>query len=506
MTLSRRLCLPLLSAALLLPSATAHAQDPSEPGGWVVSEDGRLFVMTADPAFTPGIVVLDGLPASLAGQSLPDDLLGVASDPPGATGFHVVKQLDRDTVTDPGPGRLPVAAMLGADDDGATFAAAQRNLVLPPPCDGSSADACQDPRIVDALAAAYFDDVPLPFRLDPAGRDLVSTGSLEDPGAIVALAGGASVKTRVKAEPGNDRIAVRGEGAVVPAFDGKLRGFDAHVFEIGGPDSGEIINDLERADHAREVALLRQTTVKKNGTARRELQCPSSGQGVVASHYLFEKLGRGAGSLLGVEGLGDGASVIVTEFRLVECGTPPPTPPFAAVGCVDFGINHSPLGEYPTFFDIYGFIFTLGAPEGAPLMADVVVGGMNAGEPLMLDLQPLDLDTEFTYGAVDPLGESGPQAVDAWFFEGAGGIDSYGPKRIKSFEVAGAGFEPIELKSDIRDITGKAIDVSSSEIVIGNCPPRGDPFTLEALADSAELIFADGFESGDTSAWSHTEP
>jgi len=101
MTLARRLGLPLLSAALLLPASATVAQDVLVGGPWVGSDDGSFLVMASDPNVTPGVVRLeaDQVPASLDGQSLPDDLFAVTSDPADAKGFHVVRVFGRSSST-----------------------------------------------------------------------------------------------------------------------------------------------------------------------------------------------------------------------------------------------------------------------------------------------------------------------------------------------------------------------------------------------------------------------
>jgi hypothetical protein len=501
LTLPRRFSLLLLGAALLLPSSAALAQDTLVSGDWVGSDDGHLFARSSNPNATPGVVSLETgqFPASLDGQTMPDMLHTITSESPGAPGFDIVKILSEADVPDPGAGRRPVAGLFVADDTGATWATDQRNVFLSPPCDGVALDDCLELDVYDQVQQSLFNgEMPPPYTLDPNAGEFLTQGHLDDPGAVVAMAGGATVKTTVKAKPGDESITIRADADILPGFGGRFRGFGAGVIDV---------EDLLGDDPARRAAFLQTfgelvtTKVKKNGTAKRVLECPASGRGLVGTQYRFDRLGRGAGEAFGMDGLTGGATVVVVELHPVRCGRAPSTGPFAAVGCVNFDINHTALGRDPSFILVNGVFYTVSITEIGPLMVDVTVGGMNGGRPLMLDLQPIDVGLELNGNSPGPEGSM----VNTWYFEGAGGINSLGDKKIKSFVVDGDGFGPIELKSDVRNIIGKAIKVDADETVFGNCPALA-PLAGEDFADTAASIFADGFEGADTGAWSETGP
>lgn len=501
MTLARRLALSLLSAALLLPASATVAQDVLVGGPWVGSDDGHFFARSSDPNVTPGVISLgaDQFPASLDGQTMPDMLHGITSDSPGAAGFDVVKILGRDDVPDTGSGWRPVAGLFSADDTDATWATDQRNVFLPPPCDGVTVAGCLELEVYDWMKPSIFNgETPPPYTLDPNAGEFLIQGHLDDPGAVPAMAGGATVKTTVKAKPGDESITIRGDADIAPGFGGRFRGFGADVIDV---------EDLLSDDPARRIAFLQQlselatTKINKNGTAKRVLECPASGHGLVGTQYHFDRLGRGAGEALGMDGLSGGATVIVVELHPVMCGSARPNGPFAAVGCVNFDINHTSLGSDPSFILINGVLYTVSITEISPLIVDVTLDGMNGGRPLMLDVQPIDVGLELNGNSPGPEGS----IVNAFYFEGAGGITDFGLKKVRSFAVDGDGFEPIELKSDVRSIIGKGIDVDADETVSGNCPALA-PLAGEDFAEAVASIFADRIEGGDTSAWSQAVP
>jgi hypothetical protein len=128
---------------------------------------------------------------------------------------------------------------------------------------------------------------------------------------------------------------------------------------------------------------------------------------------------------------------------------------------------------------------------------------MNGGQPLPIDLTPIELAPNMP--DIPGFASDGDE-LRAWSFEGAGGVDSYGGKPVKSFEFSADGVEPIELRRQVRAITGKSIKVEVDETTSGNCSQFGDLADLEALPEMAAEIFTDGFESGDVSVWSYTGP
>jgi len=320
---------------------------------------------------------------------------------------------------------------------------------------------------------------------------------------VVALAGGASVKTTVRTKPGDDLIKVIGDADVDKSLGGQFGGFHTLVLPLDNVEDGDDLFDEGEVQELLED--FRWAKPRKDGTARQQVQCPASGQGVMASFYRFDRLGRRAGNALGIDGPGSGTTVVVTEFSPFMCGTPAPTGPFAALGCVNIGPRHSAFGDDPSYVVANGIVYMVDMSTTTPVFVEVGLAGMNGGLPVMTEMQLIEVELPPLNGH-GPSGQAEPETLAAWYFETAGGIQSFGPKKVESFEVGGDGIAPIDLRSDVRQVIGKALEVGPEETTVGDCPNLSDPPTPQELADAAQaiLIYASDGESGPN--WRHSAP
>jgi hypothetical protein len=501
---SRRLSVPLLIGALLVPAATTAEGELLD--AWVASDDGLAFATNGDPGQVPGLTTVgpDRFPELVADLPGPDVAYQVDMvDPSGST--RVVGLHDADDLAGVDEGRTPLLAKVVFDDDGPHWLDRQHIVSTPAGCSAATEpEGCIHPSLtastIDFVFPADgqpFDELRIPDALEPGF--VATTGTTDRPGTLFNFAGGSTVGTGLEVLA-DGTIAITSNVEIGDGLGGRLRGFDAQVFEE--PPDGSTFDLLDDAQWQEVVASLRSTDARQNGPNRRVLECPASGRGYVHSRFLVNGLGRNLASF-GGETLEGGAQVIVSEIIPFECPpangnsllTDPAEGPAASLWCISMWPNHSRFSDRQdgvrtvynsSLLELLGII-TVGIPIDTDFRITSRVGGANSGDPFSIDFEGIELDSA-----------THPDAV-FWVGEAEVGIDDFGGKKLRRLDLSGE-FGRIDLIDQRHELLGESFKVTASEKPVGNCPDFDSPFEIPPP------IFADGFESGDTSSWSYTKP
>lgn len=491
---SRRLVAPLLVAGLLLPGGATLGQGDLR-SGWTTSDDGMAFATNDTFAQLPAWreLVPAEFPDSISAIPGPERLYEVSGTLD--TGARVARVIDAGGLAWLREGRTPLLATALVDDDGAAWARTQHVVSMPSGCPADRPD-CLLPDLFAALAdQAAPPGTPVgPIFGDQAWGPgtIASTAVVAGDGTLFSVGGGASVETIVRVRD-DGKVAVRGQAEIGGGLGGRLRGYDALVIDAAdGQDIDRIVQRLGSvATQARKV---RDAGANQNGTNRRVFECPRSREGYVLSQYLVNGLGRAVGPAID-PGLDGGVAVLVTDVAFFDCGPgpgadPPVSGPAAAFFCASDRAQHQLFkstqnGQQKTsnssLLQRWAMI-TLGFAPGAAAYLALVIGDANDGAIFTVGLEGVQLESA-----------AHPDAV-LWLGESQVGIDSFGPKPYRELQLTVDG-TTFDLVDQQRDAMGKAFDVGPSQKPETNCP--GFDFT----AEDAQGIFADGFESGDVSAW-----
>ena len=500
----RRLAIPLLIGQLLLPTATTLAQD-GPLDGWVVSDDGLVFA-TNDSYGTPlGWTPLppDAFPPAVAAIPAPDVLYRI--DDTLDSGTRIAGLHDGTALSWLDEGRTPVLAKAVVDDEGATWTRLQHVISVPAGCSDTAAemDSCVHPWLIaslaDQAAPAGSPVAPPPFAGDLEPGYFASTGVTDRDGTLFSFAGGATVDTTVRVR-NDDTIVVRGNVDIGDGLGGQLRGFDATIVPIAA-DGLDFVEPPGWGPLDQRARSVRQVWTRNGKALRTNLACPPSRRGYVVSQFLIGGAGQNVGPTVDV-GLEGGVPVLVSEVIPFDCGQAagpgpavnlPIDSPAAALVCASTRARHAPFTSTqdgqtvtdPSSLDELFAIVTIGLPSDTAANLNTRIAGANGGHFFSVRLEGVQLDSA-TY----------PDAT-LWLGEARAGIDSYGPKRFRDLELT-AGSATFDLIEHKRELLGEAFEVGPSQKPVTNCPDFDFSFN-----DMPE-VFADGFESGDVSAWSNT--
>lgn len=501
MSLLRRLA-PFLAAGLLLLSAHPGLAQSPIAEGWSVSDDGLVFATNDTFDTPPGwtTVTRESFPSAISDIAGPDRLYGIRDTL--ETGTRAVSLHDSAGTSWLEAGHTPILARAVVGDGGASWLRQQHIISLPGGCPETwpeGDDCIPFDLLAELIDLAAPDGTPVGPSPGAAVFDFgsfASSGTVERDGTLLGFAGDASVTTEVRVRD-DDAIVVRGAAEIGDGVGGRLRGYQASVVdlygnEVAAPGVAGVQPLLAQARAAREAGA------SVDGVNRRVLRCPDSRRGWVVSQYLVNGVGRNVGPSVDPD-LEGGIPVFVSEVIPFDCGAPPngslaavsPSGGAAArVYCASARAVHRPFTNevdgktltYSSFIEQLFGIVTLGIPPDADASLHARIGGANEGDIFSVGLEGVPLDSA-----------SHPDAV-AWLGVSKAGIDTYGAKRFRDLELTADG-STFDLLEQQRDLFGEAFDVGPSQTLVTNCP--GFDFTLEDVP----MLFADGFESGDVSAW-----